>query len=587
MQYPKRTHFAGTLTKGNIGETVTLNGWVATRRDLGGLIFADIRDYTGISQVVFSPQFSETTALLAAELRNEFVVAAKGEVRLREQINSNIPTGEIEIYCNELVIINRSEPTPIDIGKRASTGEELLLKYRYLDLRDKRLQDILRMRNKLYQITHNFFSDNNFVEIETPMLVKSTPEGARDYLVPSRIHKGKFYALPQSPQIYKQILMVAGFDRYVQITKCFRDEDLRADRQPEFTQIDLEMSFVEQEDVLQLTENYIFKVWKEIINIEIPFPFPRMTYHEAISRFGSDKPDTRFGLELCSLTDLLTQSEFNVFKNIIQSNGSIQGINFVGGAKYSRKQIDELTEHAKKYGAGGLVWLKVTDNNFEGSSAKFISEPEQQALKARFNATSGDLLLIVADKKNVVLNALGQLRLEIARKENLIDKSKVAPLFVVDFPMFEPDENNNPVPVHHPFTSFKKEDENLLNTDPFAVRANCYDLVINGYEIGSGSIRIFDKATQSKIFDMLGMSHEEANKKFGFLLEAFRYGAPPHGGYGLGMDRLVMLLANTDNIRDVIAFPKTTSASSLMDETPSLANPDQLKTLSINIDDIS
>lgn len=583
MTYPKRTHFAGTLTKTNIGETVTLNGWVAVRRDLGGLIFADVRDYTGITQVVFSPQYSPQLSELASELRHEYVVAIKGEVRQREQINKNIFTGEIEIYCSELVIINKSEPTPIDVGKRDSTNEELLLKYRYIDLREKKLQDILRMRNNVYQITHKYFAENNFVEVETPILVKSTPEGARDYLVPSRIHHGKFYALPQSPQIYKQILMVSGIDRYVQITKCFRDEDLRADRQPEFTQIDFEMSFVDQEDVLQITEKYIAKVWQEIKGVEMKVPFMRMPYNEAMNRYGSDKPDIRFQMEIQDLTDLFINTEFNVFKKIFEFNGTIRGINFKGGAKYSRKQIDEIIDYAKKYGAGGLIWLKVNEEGFEGSNAKFVSKDESKNLIEKFNATMGDMILIVAEKKQIALNSIGQVRLEIAKREGIINKNENAPLFIIDFPMFEPDENNLPVPVHHAFTSYKKEDEHLLDINPFEVRANCYDLVINGYEIGSGSIRIFDKVTQSKIFDMMGLTIEEANTKFGFLLEAFRYGAPPHGGYGLGLDRMIMLLAGTENIRDVIAFPKTTSASSLMDETPSLVDEDLLKIIGIKL----
>lgn len=582
--YPKRTHYAAKLHVGDIGSTVALNGWVASRRDLGGLIFIDVRDYTGIAQVVISPQHAPELMELASELRSEFVVAVQGEVRRRERPNPLLPTGEIEIYCTGLVILNRAETTPFEIGKRENISEDLRLKYRYLDLRDPEMQRIMRLRSQVYQITHHFFAEEGFVEIETPMLVRSTPEGARDYLVPSRIHEGKFYALPQSPQIYKQILMVAGYDRYVQITKCFRDEDLRADRQPEFTQLDLEMSFVDQEDVLQLVERYLERVWKEVKGMDLALPILRMPFQEAMTRFGTDKPDIRFGLELRDVEDLFGETEFSVFKSTIENGGSIAGINFIGGAGYSRKQIDELTEVAKRYGAKGLVWLKVTAGDMEGGSAKFLSATEKAALRERLQAGEGDMLLLVADRWDTCHIALGALRLEIGRRENLIDKGSDAILFIVDFPMFEADkESGKPIPVHHPFTSYKPEDAHLLETDPLKVRANCYDLVINGYELASGSIRIHDRETQSKIFSMIGLSEEEAQKKFGFMLDAFRYGAPPHGGIAPGIDRLIMILAGTDNIRDVVAFPKTTSAASLMDEAPSLVSDDQLRGLHIRL----
>lgn len=582
--YPVRTHYAGKLCPSDIGSTVTLNGWVATRRDLGGLIFIDLRDHTGIAQAVFSPQNAPELMELAGELRSEYVVAITGQVRRREKPNPVLPTGEVEIYCTGLSILNRSDTPPFEIGRRDQVGEELRLKYRYLDLRDSRMQEIIRMRSKVYLITHEYFAEHGFAEIETPMLVRSTPEGARDYLVPSRIHAGKFYALPQSPQIYKQLLMVAGYDRYVQITKCFRDEDLRADRQPEFTQIDLEMSFVEQEDVLQLVEGYLVRLWKDIKGVDLPLPLPRMPYHEAMSRFGTDKPDTRFGVELKDTGDLFGNTGFTVFSNARNTGGAIIGINVSGGASYSRKRIDELTELARRYGAKGLVWLKLTADDMEGGSAKFLSAEEKKGLRERFSAGEGDLLLLVADNWRTSHTALGALRLEIGRAENLIPQNVDAPLFVVDFPMFEPDaETGAPVPAHHPFTSYKKEDEHLLDTEPLKVRANAYDLVINGYELASGSIRIHDRETQARIFSLIGLSDEEAREKFGFLLEAFRYGAPPHGGIAPGLDRLVMILAGTDNIRDVIAFPKTTSASSLMDDAPSPAGNEQLKGLHIRL----
>ena len=584
--YPKRTHYAGALTASQAGTTITLNGWVATRRDLGGLIFVDVRDHTGIAQAVFSPQHAPELMDRASELRNEFVVSITGEVRLRERPNANIPTGEIEIYCTALEILNRADTPPFEIGNRAAASEELRLKYRYLELRDPELQRILRLRHKLYAVTHEYFAENGFIEVETPMLVRATPEGARDYLVPSRVHPGSFYALPQSPQIYKQLLMVAGYDRYVQLAKCMRDEDLRADRQPEFTQIDLEMAFVEQEDVLDIVERYLARAWKEIKGVDLPLPLERMPYAVAMERFGSDKPDTRFAMELVRANEDLGGSEFAVFRGALDAGGLVAGINFKGGARYSRKQIDELTDHVKLYRAKGLVWLKVTADDFEGGSAKFISPSEKTALRNRFGAEEGDMLLIVADETHVAQTALGHLRLEIARREHLIPKDRDAALFIVDFPMFEPELDpvtGQPVPAHHPFTSVKPEDMELLETDPLRARANCYDPVINGYELGSGSIRIHDRDMQRRIFGLIGLSEEDAQRKFGFLLEAFRFGAPPHGGVALGLDRLVMILAGTDNIRDVIAFPKTAKAASLMDEAPSPAEQHALDALHIRV----
>lgn len=581
--YNRRSHYAGTLREEHVGETVTLNGWVNGRRDLGGLIFIDVRDYTGIAQAVFSPQHAPELMELASELRDEFVVAITGEVRRRENPNAEMPTGQVEIYCSALTILNRAEVPPFEIGDRSKSSEELRLKYRYLELRNPELQRVLRMRNTVYQAVHSYFAEEGFVEIETPLMVRATPEGARDYVVPSRVHPGKFYALPQSPQIYKQILMLSGFDRYVQIAKCMRDEDLRADRQPEFTQIDLEMSFVDQEDVLNVTERLMERVWKEVKGVNITLPLPRMTYKEAMNRFGTDKPDTRFGLELQDVADLFGHTEFSVFKNALEGNGSILGINFTGGATYSRKLIDELTEHVKRYGAKGLVWLKVTTEGLEGGTAKFLTDSEVNGLLERFGATDGDMLLLVADNWRTARVSLGALRLEIARREKLIPREVDHLLFIVDFPMFEEvdAETGKPVPAHHPFTSYRKEDEHMLDTDPMAVRSNSYDLVINGYELASGSIRIHDRETQKKIFDLIGLSEEEAQQKFGFLLDAFRYGAPPHGGIAPGLDRLIMILAGTDNIRDVIAFPKTTSAASLMDNAPSEIDERQLRDLGL------
>lgn len=585
MLYKKRTHYAIGVVDAETGSTVTLNGWVATRRDLGGLIFIDLRDHTGIVQIVFSPQHAPDLMEQAGELRSEFVVAVTGRLVEREHANPTIPTGKFEILAEEMTLLNRSDTPPFEIGKRDEISEDVRLKYRYLDLRDPRLQHILRLRNTLYHVVHTYFAEHGFVEIETPIMVRSTPEGARDYLVPSRLHARKFYALPQSPQIYKQLLMVSGYDRYVQLAKCFRDEDLRADRQPEFTQIDLEMSFVDQEDVLQITEGFIARLWKEVKGIDIPLPLPRMAFHEAMSRYGSDKPDTRFGLDLKNVTSLFNGTGFSVFRNALDTNGAIVALRFPGGAGYSRKQIDELTDVAKRYGAKGLVWLKVTADTLEGSSARFLSDDEKSGLRQAMEGVDGDLLLMVADGWRVAHIAMGQVRLDIGRRESLVPKGVDAPLFIVDFPMFEQDEATGSITfAHHPFTSYKVEDEQFWDDEPLRVRANAYDLVINGYEVASGSIRVHDKGMQQRIFQRLGLSDEEIREKFGFLLEAFRFGAPPHGGIAPGVDRLVMILAGTENIRDVIAFPKTSSAASLMDEAPAEVSPEQLRMLGLRIE---
>lgn len=587
MAFLKRTATCGELRPNNAEQVVILNGWVHSRRDLGGMIFIDIRDRYGITQAIFEPTAHTHAAELAKELRSEYVVAVRGTVRMRQNPNPNIPTGLIEVVAEELQILNRSELPPFDIGEEGTINEELRLKYRYLDLRRPWLQRVFETRNAVTQIVHAYFAEHNFVEIETPVLMKSTPEGARDYLVPSRLHHGKFYALPQSPQIYKQLLMVSGFDRYVQIVKCFRDEDLRADRQPEFTQIDMEMSFVTQEDVLTMTEGMLARIWKGVKNIDLQLPLPRMTYQEAMTRYGTDKPDTRFGLELCNLNGIFSNTEFGVAKSTLEANGTLIGLNFSGGASYSRKQIDELTEHVRTYGAKGLVWLKVTADGLEGGTAKFLSDTEKTALREQFTAQEGDMLLFVADQWHTSHTAMGALRLEIARREKLIPKDTDHLLFIVDFPMFEALDpvTGKPIPAHHAFTSVRPEDEHLLETNPLQARANCYDLVVNGYELASGSIRIHERAMQEKIFDLIGLTKEEAQKKFGFLLDAFRYGAPPHGGIAPGLDRLAMILAGTDNIRDVIAFPKTTSALSLMDNSPSEVDIRQLRELGLALFD--
>lgn len=585
MEFKRRTHTCGELRPEHAGQKVVLNGWVQSRRDLGGLIFINLRDRYGITQVVFEPDTNAEAAETGKKLRSEFVIAIEGEVRIRPEANPNLPTGQIDISVEHAVILSEAQTSPFEIKDDVDANEDLRLKYRYLDLRRSPMRDNMLLRHKVYLETRKFFDSQNFVEIETPILMKSTPEGARDFLVPSRMHKGKFYALPQSPQTYKQLLMVSGFDRYFQIVKCFRDEDFRADRQPEFTQIDVEMSFVDVEDIFEVVENLMKLLYKNVMDYEIKTPLPRIPFSEAMEKYGSDKPDLRFGLEMHTLNEIFAGSEFKVFASALEENGIITGFNVKGLAEYSRKQLDELTDFVKKLGAGGLVWLKIKDD-IEGPAAKFLSDKEKDALKKEFNAEDGDLLLILSGaKKMKTLDICGDLRKEVAKQADMIpEDAPPALLWVTDFPLFEwDDETQRFYAMHHPFTSPRFEDVDKLESDPGSVRARAYDLVLNGTEIAGGSIRIHNKDMQAAMFKALGISDEEAKEKFGFLMEAFSYGAPPHGGIAFGFDRMVMLFAGEDSIRDVIAFPKTTSGLSLMDGCPSGVDEKQLNDLHIQL----
>ncbi|MBW7572947.1 aspartate--tRNA ligase [Caproiciproducens faecalis] len=582
----KRTHYCGELRAADIGKTVTVCGWVQRQRDLGQLIFIDLRDRTGILQLAFNDATDRAIFDKAFSVRAEYVLAVSGAVRERSSKNTEIPTGEIEIEVQELRVLAKSETPPFEIVENSNVKEDLRLKYRYLDLRRPDEQNKIIGRHKIVKVAHDYFDNNGFIEVETPVLIKSTPEGARDYLVPSRVFPGNFFALPQSPQLYKQLLMLSGFDRYMQIARCFRDEDLRADRQPEFTQIDLEMSFVDQDDVMAIGEGFMKQVYKQVLNIDIETPFRRMTWHEAMRRFGSDKPDLRFGLELIDLTEDLKHTEFRVFKGAIEGGGSVRGINLKGLAdKLSRKEIDKLTEWVKPYGAKGIAWTRLPESGETSSFEKFLAPEEIAAIRKTMGAETGDVLLIVAsDEDTVVYSSLGALRCELAARFDLIDKSKPCLLWVTDFPLFEySKEENRFMAMHHPFTAPRVEDIDRIESDPGNVCAIAYDMVLNGNEVGGGSIRINNPELQQRMFKALGFTPEEAQKRFGFLIDAFRYGAPPHGGMAFGLDRLVMLMLDCDSIREVIAFPKVASSSELMSGAPTDVDEQQLTELGIGI----
>lgn len=578
-----RTYYCGEVTEDMIGEEVVLKGWAQKRRDLGGLIFIDLRDRTGIVQVVFNPDVSKEALEVAEKVRSEFVLDIRGKVVARQEgtVNANLKTGKIEILANDVFILNEAKTPPFGIGDQTDVSEEVRLKYRYLDLRRPAMFETLQLRHHVTKTIRTFLDDSGFLEVETPILTKSTPEGARDYLVPSRVHPGDFYALPQSPQLFKQLLMVGGFERYYQIARCFRDEDLRADRQPEFTQVDIETSFMGSEEIIAMMEEMMREIMKEVKGLDIETSFPRLTYQEAMDRFGSDKPDTRFGLELVNFSEHVKNSDFKVFAGTVENGGQVKGINVSGAAdKYSRKDIDGLTEFVSRYGAKGLAWLKVEEAELKGPISKFFDHTKQQEIISAFEANSGDLLLFVADQPAVVADALGALRVKLGKELRLIDEQSFNFLWVTDWPLLEFDEEEGRYyAAHHPFTMPAREDLPLLETNPKEVRAQAYDLVLNGYELGGGSLRIFERDIQEKMFQVLGFTKEEANEQFGFLLEAFDYGTPPHGGIAIGLDRLVMLLAGRSNLRDTIAFPKTASASDLLTNAPGGVSEAQLQEL--------
>ena len=581
----KRTHYCGTLTKDEISQEVVVCGWVQRQRDLGALIFVDLRDRTGIVQLAFDDNTDRQIFDKAFQLRSEFVVMAKGNVRMRSSINTEIATGEIEIEVNELKVLGESKTPPFEIVENSNAKEDLRLKYRYLDLRRADLQKNILMRHKIAKVTRDYFDENGFIELETPTLIKSTPEGARDYLVPSRIHKGSFFALPQSPQMYKQLLMLSGFDRYMQLARCYRDEDLRADRQPEFTQIDLEMSFVEREDVFQIAEGYVSRLFSEVLGVDIPTPLPRMRYDDAMNDYGSDKPDTRFDMKIKDISDIVENCGFGVFADTVKNGGTVRAITAKAAVDtYTRKEIDKLTEEAKGIGARGLAFIRWVEDTPTCSFAKFMTEEEMSAILERTGAEKGDVVFIVADKKSLTLSVLGSLRLMVAKRLDIIPEDQYNFLWITEFPFFEyNEETGNWDAMHHPFTSPLDECIQYLETAPEKVYANAYDLVLNGTELSSGSIRITDPELQAQMFRALGLSDEEAEQKFGFLTGAFRYGAPPHGGMGIGLDRLCMIMTGSDSLRDVIAFPKVATSAEIMSGAPGPVDDVQLSDLAIEI----
>ena len=580
----KRTHMCGELRLEDAGKEVVLNGWVAKARSLGSLVFVDIRDKSGITQITFNEDIPEELLEKAKSLRSEHVIGVTGTVKERASKNDNLPTGAIEVFANDLVIYSEADTPPIYIKDDDNVDENLRLKYRYLDLRKSKMQRNLSFRHRLTKLVRDYFDENGFTEVETPMLIKPTPEGARDYLVPSRVNQGAFYALPQSPQMFKQLLMVAGTDRYFQIVKCFRDEDLRADRQPEFTQIDLEMSFADSDDVIGMQEGLLKRIMKELKGIDIDTPFPRLTYKEAMERYGSDKPDTRFDIELNKLNDIFEESDFMVFKDALETGGDIRGISVPGGAaEFSRKKIDKLTDEAKHYGAKGLLWIKVEEDGFSSSASKFLNDAELIKVAERCGSKPGDIIFIVSAQPKVVFDTLGWLRRKIAGILGLLDDNKFNFLWVVDFPMFEKDDEGNLKAMHHPFTQPKLDELDKLDGDILSLNADAYDIVLNGVELGGGSIRIHDRELQDKMFKVLGLGEEERMEKFGFFIEAFKYGAPPHAGLAYGLDRMVMLLLGESSIREVIAFPKNANAECPVSEAPGKADSVQLEELGLAV----
>ena len=582
----KRTHTCGELTKAHVGTTVVLSGWVENYRDHGGVEFIDLNDRWGLTQIVFDPEISGNAHERAQHLRSQDVISIQGTVRPRPEgmANSNLATGDIEVYVSELELLNKSKTPPFDVQHAENVNQEMRLKYRYLELRNPELRNNLIFRSRVTNIIRSFFVDNGFVDVETPILTKATPEGARDYLVPSRVNSGRFYALPQSPQLFKQALMISGFDKYFQVAKCFRDEDLRADRQPEFTQVDLEMSFVDQEDVIAVVEKLFALLMKELFNRKLELPLPRMTYDQAMLEYGKDAPDLRFGMKIVELSDVFAHSGFGVFSKAVENGGCVRAINLKNAASVlSRKDLDDMTPFVKTFRAKGAAWIKMNESGPQSPIVKFFNDSEIRSLFEKTGAETGDVLVFIADSEPVVCQSLGALREFFGRKLGLIDEDELNLSWVVDFPMFEKDQDGNPTPTHHPFTAPKPEDVQKLDTDLFAVKSNAYDIVINGTEAGGGSIRIHDSALQKKIFSILGIGEEEAKEKFGFLLDALQFGAPPHGGLALGLDRLIMLFLKTESIRDVIAFPKTQKATCLMTDAPGLVDKDQLEELSIDV----